>query len=159
LTFTDPSAGSIYGLAGAFGTFGATLCPGMTAANILTPGPVQTNLNNFFNKSAFCAPPHLGDDATGTGFGTLGRGVVYGPGQHNMDMSIFKDIKVGGLSEAGTVQFRTEFFNTFNTPQFASQTTTQFSTAITQRGAPSFGRITATTVSPRLIQFGIKYIF
>jgi hypothetical protein len=70
-----------------------------------------------------------------TGFGTLGRGVVYGPGQHNMDMSIFKDTKVGGLSEAGTVQFRTEFFNTFNTPQFASQTTTQFSTAITQRGA------------------------
>ncbi len=159
LTFTDPSAGSIYGLAGAFGTFGATLCPGMTAANILTPGPVQTNLNNFFNQGAFCAPPHLGDAVTGTGFGTLGRGVVYGPGQHNMDMSIFKDIRVGGLSEAGTVQFRTEFFNTFNTPQFASQTTTQFSTAITQRGAPSFGRITATTVSPRLIQFGLKYIF
>lgn len=159
LTFTDPSAGSIYGLAGAFGTFGATLCPGMTPADILTPGPVQTNLNNFFNKSAFCAPPHLGDDANGTGFGTLGRGVVYGPGQHNMDMSIFKDIKVGGLSEAGKIQFRAELFNTFNTPQFASQTTTQFSTAITQLGAPSFGQITATTVSPRLIQFGLKYTF
>jgi len=39
-------------------------------------------------------------------------------------MSIFKDVKVGGLSEGGTVQFHTEFFNTFNTPQFASQTTT-----------------------------------
>jgi len=37
----------IYGLAGAFGTFGATLCPGMTAANILTPGPCN-ELNNFF---------------------------------------------------------------------------------------------------------------
>ena len=156
LTFTDRSAGSIYGLAGAFGTFGATLCPGMTPANILTPGPVQTNLNNFFNKNAFCAPPQVGD---GTGFGTLGRGVVYGPGQHNMDISIFKDTRVGGLSEAGTVQFRAEFFNTFNTPQFASQTTTQFSTAITQIGAPSFGQVTATTVSPRLIQFGLKYTF
>src|SRR2546429_4207107 len=32
-----------------------------SAANILTPGPVQTNLNNFFNQGAFCAPPHLGD--------------------------------------------------------------------------------------------------
>jgi hypothetical protein len=156
LTFTDPSAGSIFGLAGAFGAFGATLCPGMTAANILTPGPVQTNLNNFFNKNAFCAPPQVGD---GTGFGTLGRGVVYGPGQHNMDMSIFRDIRVGGLSETGTVQFRAEFFNTFNTPQFASQTTTQFSTAITQLGAPSFGQVTATTVSPRIIQFGLKYTF
>jgi len=156
LTFTDPSAGSIFGLAGAFGSFGATLCPGMTAANILTPGPVQTNLNNFFNKNAFCAPPQVGD---GTGFGTLGRGVVYGPGQHNMDMSIFRNIRVGGLSETGTVQFRAEFFNTFNTPQFASQTTTQFSTAITQLGAPSFGQVTATTVSPRIIQFGLKYTF
>jgi hypothetical protein len=156
LTFTDPSAGSIYGLAGAFGTFGATLCPGITANDILTPGPVQANLNNFFNKNAFCAPPALDG---GTGFGTLGRGVVYGPGQHNMDMSIFKDTKVGGLSESGTVQFRAEFFNTFNTPQFASQTTTQFSTAITQLGAPSFGQVTATTVSPRIIQFGLKYIF
>ena len=156
LTFADPAAGSIYGLAGAFGTFGATLCPGMTAKDILTPGPVQTNLNNFFNANAFCAPPQIGD---GTGFGTLGRGVVYGPGQHNMDMSIFKDTKVGGLSEAGSVQFRAEFFNTFNTPQFASQTTTQFSTAITQLHAPSFGQVTATTVSPRIIQFGLKYTF
>ncbi|MGB9465743.1 MAG: carboxypeptidase regulatory-like domain-containing protein [Candidatus Acidiferrum sp.] len=155
LTFTDPSAGSIYGLAGA-GVTGATLCPGMTAANILMPGPVQTNLNNLFNKNAFCAPPAVGD---GTGFGTLGRGVVYGPGQHNMDMSIYRNIKVGGLSEAGTVQFRAEFFNTFNTPQFASQTTTQFSTSITQIGAPSFGQVTATTVSPRIIQFGLKYTF
>ena len=156
LTFTDPTAGSIYGLAGAFGTFGATLCPGLTAANILTPGPVQANLNNFFNQNAFCPAPSLDG---GTGFGTLGRGVVYGPGQHNMDMSIFKDTKVGGLSETGTVQFRAEFFNTFNTPQFASQTTTQFSTAITQLHAPSFGQITATTVSPRIIQFGLKYTF
>ena len=156
LTFTDPRAGGIFGLAGAFGTFGATLCPGFTAKDILSPGPVQTNLNNFFNANAFCAPPQV-DGATG--FGTLGRGVVYGPGQHNMDMSIFKDTKVGGLSESGSVQFRAEFFNTFNTPQFASQTTTQFSTAITQIGAPSFGHITATTVSPRIIQFGLKYTF
>jgi hypothetical protein len=66
-----------------------------------------------------------------------------------MDMSIFKDTRVGGLSEGGTVQFRAEFFNTFNTPQFASQTTTQFSTTISQIGAPTFGHITATTVSPR----------
>jgi hypothetical protein len=155
LTFTDPSAGSIYGLAGA-GVTGATLCPGFTAANIETSGPVQTRLNNFFNANAFCPAPAVAD---GKGFGTLGRGVVYGPGQHNMDMSILRDIKVRGLSEVGTVQFRAEFFNTFNTPQFASQTTTQFSTAITQFGAPSFGHITATTVSPRLIQFGLKYIF
>jgi hypothetical protein len=125
-------------------------------ADIQTSGSVQSRLDNYFNASAFCSASAIGD---GTGFGTLGRGIIYGPGQHNMDMSIFKDTHVGGLSESGTVQFRTEFFNTFNTPQFASQTTTQFSTTITQIGAPSFGHITATTVSPRIIQFGLKYTF
>jgi hypothetical protein len=166
LTFIDTSAGSIYGLVGT-GVVGATLCPGFTAANILNPGPVQANLNNLFNKNAFgttnpvtgAFTPCQTQVGDGSGFGTLGRGVIYGPGQHNMDMSIFKDIKVGGLSEAGTVQFRAEFFNTFNTPQFASQTTTQFSTSITQVNAPNFGQVTATTVSPRIIQFGLKYIF
>jgi hypothetical protein len=156
LTFTDPGGGSIYGFGGPFSPVGASLCSGKSVADIQTHGSVQDRLNNFFNANAFCSAPAVGD---GTGFGTLGRGIIYGPGQHNMDMSIFKDTHVGGLSESGTIQFRTEFFNTFNTPQFASQTTTQFSTTITQIGAPSFGQITATTVSPRLIQFGLKYTF
>ncbi len=156
LTFTDPGGGSIYGFGGPFSPVGASLCSGKSVADIQTSGSVQKRLDNFFNANAFCSAPTVGD---GTGFGTLGRGIIYGPGQHNMDMSIFKDTHVGGLSESGTVQFRTEFFNTFNTPQFASQTTTQFSTTITQIGAPSFGHVTATTVSPRLIQFGLKYTF
>jgi hypothetical protein len=156
LTFTDPGGGTIFGFGGPFSPVGASLCPGKTVADIQTQGSVANRLDNFFNASAFCSAPAIGN---GTGFGTLGRGIVYGPGQHNLDMSIFKDTRVGGLSESGTVQFRAEFFNTFNTPQFASQTTTQFSTTITQIGAPSFGRITATTVSPRLIQFGLKYLF
>ena len=156
LTFTDPGGGSIYGFGGPFSPVGASLCSGNTVANIQTSGSVQSRLDNFFNASAFCSAPTIGN---GTGFGTLGRGIIYGPGQHNMDMSIFKDTRVGGLSESGTVQFRAEFFNTFNTPQFASQTTTQFSTTITQIGAPSFGHITATTVSPRIVQFGLKYTF
>jgi hypothetical protein len=156
ITFTDPTAGTIFGFGGPFSPVGASLCPGKSIADIQTHGSVTSRLDNFFDPTAFCDAPAIGN---GTGFGTLGRGVVYGPGQHNIDMSVFKDTRVGGLSESGTVQFRAEFFNTFNTPQFASQTTTQFSTTISQRGAPTFGKITATTVSPRLIQFGLKYIF
>jgi len=160
LTFTDPSAGAVFGLAGV-GVTGATLCSGKTVGDIENPGSIQSNIGpgkSLFNASAFCPAPAVGSDGS-SGFGTLGRGILYGPGQHNLDMSIIRDIHVGGLSEAGTIQFRTEFFNTFNTPQFASQTTTQFSTSITQIGAPTFGQVTATTVSPRIIQFGLKYLF
>jgi hypothetical protein len=164
LTFTDNTAGSIFGLANT-GAIGATLCTGFTKKDILVPGGTAANLNGLFNKDAFgttvggvFTPCHT-DIGDGFGFGTLGRGVIYGPGQHNTDMSIFKDTKVGGLSESGTIQFRAEFFNTFNTPQFATQTTVQFSTAITQVNAGNFGQVTATTVSPRLIQFGLKYTF
>ncbi|PYT75247.1 MAG: carboxypeptidase regulatory-like domain-containing protein [Acidobacteria bacterium] len=158
LTFTDPGAGTIFGFGGPFSPVGASLCPGKTAADIKKGGSVESTIGAPFGmfNNVFCPAPAIGN---GTGFGTLGRGIIYGPGQHNMDMSIFKDFKVGGLSEAGMIQFRTEFFNTFNTPQFASQTTTQFSTTITQIGAPTFGQVTATTVSPRIIQFGLKYTF
>ena len=158
LTFTDPGAGTIFGFGGPFSPVGASLCPGKTAADIKKGGSVESTTGAPFGmfNNVFCPAPAIGN---GTGFGTLGRGIIYGPGQHNMDMSIFKDFKVGGLSEAGMIQFRTEFFNTFNTPQFASQTTTQFSTTITQIGAPTFGQVTATTVSPRIIQFGLKYTF
>jgi len=164
LTFIDNSAGTIFGLSQT-GAIGATLCPGFSVKDILTPGGTEANLNNLFNKNAFgktvggVFTPCQNAVGDGTGFGTLGRGVIYGPGQHNTDMSIFKDTKVGGLSESGTIQFRAEFFNTFNTPQFATQTTVQFSTAITQVNAGNFGQVTATTVSPRLIQFGLKYTF
>ena len=168
ITFTDPGGGSIYGFGGPFSPVGATLCSGFSASQIKKGGSVQSTLGTtggIFNEAAFGTTvnntfiPCETQIGNGTGFGTLGRGVVYGPGQHNMDMSIFKDTRVGGLSEAGTIQFRAEFFNTFNTPQFASQTTTQFSTTISQVGAPTFGQVTATTVSPRIIQFGLKYTF
>jgi hypothetical protein len=156
LTFNDFRFGGIFGLAFA-GVTGANLCPGMTVHDIRNPGSVQDNIGpgkSLFNPAAFCAPAS-GD----SGFGNLGRGVIYGDGQRNVDMSIYKDTKVGGLSESGTIQFRAEFFNTFNTPQFATQTTVQFSAPITRVDSPAFGQVTATTVSPRIIQFGLKYTF
>ena len=66
-------------------------------------------------------------------------------------MALNKTTRVGGLSEAATVQFRAEFFNSFNHPQFT--------TPGTVFGTGSFGKIGATSVAPRIIQFGLKYIF
>jgi hypothetical protein len=76
-------------------------------------------------------------------------GIVLGPGQFNWDISI---VKLTKFTERQALQFRTEFFNAFNHPQFNNP-----------GGADStpttFGVITATSVNPRLIQFALKYLF
>ena len=76
---------------------------------------------------------------------------MVGPAQFNWDAAILKSTIVGGLSESARLDFRTEFFNAFNHPQFANP-----GLAI---GSATFGQITSTSVQPRLIQFALKYIF
>ena len=49
--------------------------------------------------------------------------------------------------------FRTEFFNAFNHAQFANPGSEDVN------AGSSFGKITSASVNPRLIQFGLKYIF
>jgi hypothetical protein len=78
----------------------------------------------------------------------LGIGVVYGPGQNNWDITLNKDTRI---REGQSIQFRTEFYNAFNHNQFGSPDTAVIST--------TFGQILGTTVNPRIIQFGLKYLF
>ena len=144
LTILDQRSGSIYG----FSRQRAHLCPGSSPEDIATEGSVGSRLDNFFNPSVFCAPPVIGD---GFDFGTLGRGVVKGPDQRNVDIALIKRTRVGGLSEEANVEFRVELFNALNTPQFANPGTL-FPSA-------TFGRITATSVAPRIIQLAVKYSF
>ena len=66
-------------------------------------------------------------------------------------ITVGKRARVGGLREDAELAFRVEFYNALNHPQFANPGT-QFRTA-------NFGVITGTSVAPRLIQFGIKYLF
>jgi len=145
MTPTDSRGGTIYG---SVGTSTGTPCPGITASQLTTPGSVTSRLYGWFNTSAFCAPVAIGN---GTGYGTLGQGDVTGPGQFDWDAAILKTTLVGGLSENAHLDFRTEFFNAFNHPQFANP-----GLAI---GTASFGQITSTSVAPRLIQFALKYVF
>lgn len=63
-------------------------------------------------------------------------------------MSISKTFQI---NESKTLQFRTEFFNTFNH--------TQFSDPFANVAAGSFGQITGTSVNPRLLQLGLKFLF
>jgi hypothetical protein len=144
LTILDQRAGSIYG----FSNQRAQLCPAMTHSNIATSGPVDQRIDTYFNPSAFCAPPVVGN---GTGFGDLGRGVVRGPDQRNLDIAVTKRTPVGFGSDTSAIEFRAEFYNFTNTPQFAAPATNV--------ALGTFGKISATAVTPRLIQLALKYNF
>jgi hypothetical protein len=162
MTIADPQAGTIYGTAGsAFSGFGrAQLCPGMTYANIATPGDIKQRLGGasggpgYFNKAAFCAPPAIGN---GTDYGNTGIGIISGPGQFNWDIAILKRIRI---LEDHTIQFRTEFFNAFNHTQFSNPNYGSGATyALPNVRSGAFGQITSTSVNPRVIQFALKYSF
>lgn len=147
MTLSDPNGGSVYGKA-APSTI--TLCPGMTYANLVTPGDTSARLNNWINPSAICAPAVVGSDGS-TAYGTSGQSIMNGPGQFNTDFSLGKKMRVGGLREDAILAFRMEFYNALNHPQFANPGTT-LDTA-------TFGIITQPSVAPRLIQFALKYLF
>ncbi len=161
MTIADPSAGTIYGTAGSgFAGFGrAQMCPGMTYGDIATPGGIEQRLGGasggpgYFNKSAFCAPPAIGN---GTDYGNSGTGIILGPGQFNWDVAILKRIRI---LENHSIQFRTEFFNAFNHPQFSNPNYGPGATyALPNVRSGAFGQITSTS-NPRVIQFALKYSF
>jgi hypothetical protein len=112
-------------------------------------------VGGYFNTADFnttcktIVAPGSTDGATE--YGNSPIGVTLGPGQFNWDMSMTKTTVVGGIREGATLQFRSEFFNTFNHAQFNAP--------VTNVAAGNFGSITSTSVNPRLIQFALKYIF
>jgi len=166
LTLFDARGGTIY-YGGApsngsdKGASRAQLCPGKTYADIATTGSVKDRLGRagdlsvkrFFDPTAFCAPAAIGN---GTGFGDTGIGLLRGPGQANTDFSLTKTTQIG---EGQTIQFRSEFFNLFNHPQFALPVLPgNFNQSLFPSSA-NFGLITATSVSPRIIQFAVRVQF
>ena len=86
-------------------------------------------------------------------FGTLGRDVFRGPGYHDLDFALIKDTPFGhrGNAELGTVEFRAEFFNLFNTVNFGLPSNIV-------RGS-GFGIISKTAGTSRQIQFSLKVIY
>jgi hypothetical protein len=102
-------------------------------------------------------------------FGNSGRGICTGPDYAQVDLALYKNIKITSKVKA---QLRFEVFNVFNRVNFWSLNTSLNPTSVTldtgsQRTAttitgftPSgeFGQATATR-DPRQAQFGIKIIF
>jgi hypothetical protein len=108
---------------------------------------------NWFNTDCFAAPPDYG-------FGSEARvdSVLRGDGAKNFDFAIFKRTTI---AERFGVEFRTEFFNLFNHPQFGIPGEGFNGTAATPTtpAGNGFGQVTNTYGNPRLIQFALRFQF
>ena len=98
---------------------------GLTPRAQLVPGHGNGSLDSgkrtigeWFDTSAFVTIPLTGTLANGQ-WGDSGRNILQGPGTKNIDFSVFKNFQ---LAESKLLQFRAEFFNLFNTPQFNNPT-------------------------------------
>lgn len=128
----------------------AVLTGSCTKGSYVNPGPTQKKLNSYWNTSCFSSKyPVIGSDGQATGWGNSGIGIANGPSQRNWDMALTKHTKVGWPHDSPLdVEFRAEFFNAFNTPQFGNP-----ASSITNS---TFGEITTTSVNPRIVQFALK---
>jgi hypothetical protein len=147
LTFTNSDASNLFGTMSDHAYYNNAL-PG--CATVRLPGSVESRLAQYFNTSCFSQPPTLSSDG-GTGFGNTRAGMLEGPGQHNVDLALGKLTPIAG-SEFVNLEFRAEFFNAFNSSQFANP-----DTAFSDGAA--FGQITATSVAPRIGQLALKLHF
>jgi hypothetical protein len=92
-------------------------------------------------------------------FGNAGRNSVIGPRIVNFDMSLVKNTHVARISEAFNVQFRVEFFNIFNHPNFNSPTGNN--AIFNQDGSTvsGAGQATSTATTSRQMQLALKFIW
>jgi Carboxypeptidase regulatory-like domain/TonB dependent receptor len=128
-------------------------CLGNPFAGATTNHDLYTTTGFLINPAAFAQP--------GPGqFGNCAPRLFHGPGIQMWDLSLFKQFK---FTERYQLQFRAEFFNAFNHPNFANP-----SANISSPG--SFGKVSSTLSpilgtdsggpgDPREIQFALKFYF
>ena len=127
-------------------------------------GPATSALASFgcfANRLSFMIPPPFGT------FGTMGRNIFRDTGFHNWDFSVAKNWKFG---ERFGAQFRAEFFNVLNHPNFANPFGGQNGWAHNDPSAGSFACACATpdvaasnpvigSGGSRAVQLGLKLLF
>jgi hypothetical protein len=115
----------------------------------------------YVSGNSFMIPPPFGT------FGTMGRNIFRDTGFKNVDFTMAKNWKLG---ERFGAQFRAEFFNIFNHPNFANPFGGQNGWAHNDPSTGSFGCSCATpdvaasnpvigSGGSRAVQFGLKLTF
>jgi hypothetical protein len=121
--------------------------------------PGKQTLTCYYNQTVFVVPPLAPGQVSAHQFGNEGVNMLRGPDYINFD---FATIKSFAITERQKIQFRAEFFNIFNHPNFDLPGGAR----PIDLGTPSFAdvpggsSITATLPdNQREIQFALKYIF
>jgi hypothetical protein len=147
LTIAETNSTNVFGIS----EDRAQLSGQCTKSQLVRGGAVESKLNGYFNASCFTTPPVIGADGIGTAFGNSATGIVNGPGQANLDLAFSKTVAVNWPVEKSTLQFRVEFYNALNHPQFADPDS--------DFASPTFGVISGTAVSPRVGQLALRFDF
>jgi len=153
----DSAAGTLFGPPTFFTT--GNVVSGATLKDALRSGSVSSRIDQFFNTSVFVTAPFIPDGTLidgkfpviggGTIFGNLGRNILRGPDQRNVDVALIKSTRLG---EKVSMVFRWEVFNVFNHPNFANPASDVSSPS-------TFGKVSAMSANPRIMQFGLKLEF
>lgn len=115
--------------------------PNLVGDPTLEPG--TRTLTEYFNVNAFSSVG-LGPDEPGN----ADRNILRGPGDINLDISIFKTVRSAGATD---FQVRIEAFNLTNTPHFANPNA--------DLSSGSAGTITQTVENARILQFPLGFMF
>jgi hypothetical protein len=134
--FTINLAGDTAGIGG--GTGGILIRANPVAGQSYQLSSSQKSTARWFNTGAFLSP-------TAFQFGALGRNTVIGPSFANLDTSVARKFRI---NERAGVQFRAEFFNLPNHPNF-----NLVGRIINQ---PNFGAV-LSQFDPRQIQLAAKF--
>jgi hypothetical protein len=153
------------------------LIPGGNNNPVLDEG---RNPDAYFDIRQFSIPlvcesvnPLPGCTSSFSGYfqGNLGSNTLISPGIANLDINFAKETGLPIFGEEGKLQFRAEFYNILNRPNFGDPITAIFSRPRTganlagdlanpyARLQPGAARIDETRTSSRQLQFGLKLIF
>ena len=146
-------------------TFNSPVRPDRIGSGVLS----HPTLGEWFNPDDFHVVTCQVSSLAGLcHYGNSGNGILRGPHFRNLDFSLFKNFPI---RESVKLQFRAEFFNIFNSPNFNPPVNSlTASTAFlpstpggafpTQAGrVQGPGALTSLAAPMRQIQFGLKFLF
>jgi hypothetical protein len=135
LSGTPFSVGGDNGLLQQVGGFQSANVQGRPTGGFGTAGPNE----RWYDPSLFSQP--------GATWGNVGRNAFRGPGNWNLDFSVFRAFPIG----TRRLELRAESQNVFNHAQFGNP--------VTGLVDPNFMTIRSLARAPRTIQLGVRFAF